>query len=596
MFDVHPGAQLEVLNARITGDLADRGGEITRDGSIAQLRRTRIDDNFANFGGGLVIEGVGSFVGNSVIANNTSIGPAGGLLVSATGDVLLLDTTIDGNVAVNQFGSAIRSEGIARIERSTIINHNATAGVTMIEVAGAHNDAFTALTRTTISGNSDNQLIDVRASRLDLQLHRRQQHVHRCRGPSRRHHEYLERTDCGQQWFRCNAVPRRSSVAVFFQAIVCSVRCANDPSVAPGTIESRLHATDRIDPQAAKFVGPLEDNGGHVLTHRLLAAGSAAIDAGSIDGGLVNESEPNNTIDRAQSLESKPWLLQPDFNAVIPLSQQRPHVTIQGTGDGTFDYYRSLILVNSTSYSTWMSTSRTPSLTASCFSIVTTKRWWRVMTTRPRSIRAAQRYSTRIWKCQTFLPECTSLGWGNSSPMDWTAESWAAHRVLEQRIHCTSWLKTTLISLALEVTNSVISFLRMATAIERQGPISVLWKIHSESSKASCIWTSTAIGLGIQTNPALKDARFISIATKMADSIPVKSPRRPLAMIRQPLTLSKRDVYQFDRIPPGKVAIGQVLQNQFFATEMGFGEIERASLLDRRHGVDVRQLRPVAQW
>ncbi len=52
---------------------------------------------------------------------------------------------------------------------------------------------------------------------------------------------------------------------------------------------------------------------------------------------LIAEIEPNSTLATAQNVDAGPWSLQP--NANIDLSTSRPHLTISGTGDVTFDYY-----------------------------------------------------------------------------------------------------------------------------------------------------------------------------------------------------------------------------------------------------------------
>jgi subtilisin family serine protease len=53
--------------------------------------------------------------------------------------------------------------------------------------------------------------------------------------------------------------------------------------------------------------------------------------------GLVAEVEPNNTLATAQTLNNQSWSLQ-DVST-INNADARPHLTIPGTGDGTFDYY-----------------------------------------------------------------------------------------------------------------------------------------------------------------------------------------------------------------------------------------------------------------
>lgn len=58
--------------------------------------------------------------------------------------------------------------------------------------------------------------------------------------------------------------------------------------------------------------------------------------------GVFRESEPNDTLLTAQNIDNGPWSLNfdPDFGFLTTNnSTTSPHITIQGTGDGTFDYY-----------------------------------------------------------------------------------------------------------------------------------------------------------------------------------------------------------------------------------------------------------------
>ena len=53
--------------------------------------------------------------------------------------------------------------------------------------------------------------------------------------------------------------------------------------------------------------------------------------------GPYEEIEPNNTLGAAQNLETVPWFLDADPN--IASSTTIPHLTINGSGDNSFDYY-----------------------------------------------------------------------------------------------------------------------------------------------------------------------------------------------------------------------------------------------------------------
>ncbi len=56
----------------------------------------------------------------------------------------------------------------------------------------------------------------------------------------------------------------------------------------------------------------------------------------------VAEQEPKNSIATAQDLDNSKWSLAADTD-VGPTAESIPHVTIQGSGDGTFDYYKFTI-------------------------------------------------------------------------------------------------------------------------------------------------------------------------------------------------------------------------------------------------------------
>ena len=76
------------------------------------------------------------------------------------------------------------------------------------------------------------------------------------------------------------------------------------------------------------------------LGNELEAIGADAGGGGVGGGGGVDpvpEAEPNNSIATAQNIDAAGWNLSSDAN--IANSTAVPHVTIQGTGNGTFDYY-----------------------------------------------------------------------------------------------------------------------------------------------------------------------------------------------------------------------------------------------------------------
>ncbi len=62
----------------------------------------------------------------------------------------------------------------------------------------------------------------------------------------------------------------------------------------------------------------------------------------SVLPGVVLESEPNNSIVTSQNLDNEPWSLSNNFDigdTLTNTSTTIPHITVFGTGDGSFDYY-----------------------------------------------------------------------------------------------------------------------------------------------------------------------------------------------------------------------------------------------------------------
>ncbi len=73
-----------------------------------------------------------------------------------------------------------------------------------------------------------------------------------------------------------------------------------------------------------------------------VALGSTAYSSSSV----IEEVEPNDTLGTAQNIDAVTWSLAADPNIVY--STTVPHVTIDGTGDGTFDYYSFTIPIANT--------------------------------------------------------------------------------------------------------------------------------------------------------------------------------------------------------------------------------------------------------
>jgi hypothetical protein len=98
------------------------------------------------------------------------------------------------------------------------------------------------------------------------------------------------------------------------------------------------------------FVG-VGGNLWHVSTRHATVPGhglNPSFDGSRLDvpAGTIAENEPNNSIGTAQPLEGRVWSLNFDArigDATNNTSQTIPHLTVSGTGDGTFDYYSFIV-------------------------------------------------------------------------------------------------------------------------------------------------------------------------------------------------------------------------------------------------------------
>ncbi|MCA9136973.1 MAG: DVUA0089 family protein, partial [Planctomycetales bacterium] len=324
VFDVHPGAWLDLNNLTVTGGFAAQGGGIqVRPGGTAYVRRVQLEENFANEGGGIGNEGSIS-VYDSAIEQNTAFGKGGAVFDSASGFTSVYRTLIDSNRTDNQFASAIRSEGWMYVFDSTITGHNQSAGVTMVEVGN-----FMSLRGTTISENGDNQLVEIEPGALIEVIN-----------STIAHNTSIDAfKSFGEMRIGDSLIVGNNGSDITLAGGTLFSWGHNLLSSVSASVQSMLDPSDRIQSNAIAFLAPLADNGGPTMT-LLPLDGSLAIDGGRVSGGRISEVEPNNSRLNAQSLEESPWLGQIDNTPNVPFSSSRPHVTVQGRGDGTFDYYR----------------------------------------------------------------------------------------------------------------------------------------------------------------------------------------------------------------------------------------------------------------
>ncbi|MFK8114998.1 MAG: choice-of-anchor Q domain-containing protein, partial [Rubripirellula sp.] len=360
VFEVLAGGSLTITNATVTGGFAETGGGIlvgtstvfggTR-GSV-NLNRVSVAENRAIRGGGITAIGE-TTITNSTISGNTSVQRGGGILQAYDTSGGFYEnsvrfSTISGNVATEKSAQAVFvSGGTLRIDSALVSNHKAGETTILVDTVPPIGPPATInLTRTTISGNTDNELVTIEGGLLDL----------------------LSSTITGNTsntalklnyfgYVSDNLIAGNGGVDFAASGYVLSIggnlignveggvngQIGQKLFQDPNTLPDGVTAPDIIQSDATLSIGPLADNGGPTLTHSLLE-GSRAIDGASIKAGFFAESEPNDkpNLGQAQSLEAGDgdWLqLIRENEPTIPFSLQRPHVTIQGTGDGTFDYF-----------------------------------------------------------------------------------------------------------------------------------------------------------------------------------------------------------------------------------------------------------------
>ncbi len=79
--------------------------------------------------------------------------------------------------------------------------------------------------------------------------------------------------------------------------------------------------------------GGIETYGALTLINSDVSGNTVLVD------GVVTEQEPNNSIAEAQNIDDSKWNKAPDPD-IGSTAESIPHVTIQGTGDGSFDYFK----------------------------------------------------------------------------------------------------------------------------------------------------------------------------------------------------------------------------------------------------------------
>ncbi len=142
-------ADLSMTDSRVSGNKANSGGGISSQSGDIALTRCTIDDNVGYLGGGI---GSGSgmvTVTSTTISGNGEWAVSHGGGIDAEGTLLLVDSTISGNVAKR--GAGIRVGGVASLVRSVV-----TANDSYYLGGGVHvlADAMITVASSTINGNS----------------------------------------------------------------------------------------------------------------------------------------------------------------------------------------------------------------------------------------------------------------------------------------------------------------------------------------------------------------------------------------------------------------------------------------------------------
>jgi CSLREA domain-containing protein len=210
------------------------GGAIYATGSLT-LDAVSVDTNSVSGGGGGVRTGSGTHtIRNSAVINNTALGCGG--IFNFNGTLTIINSTVSGNsIAAGQAGGGICTSGASA--QTTVQNSTVTANSAPSFAAGIFNSdagAVTNIASSIVAGNIAPSMPDI--------------------------------------WLASGSV-----VSAGFNLIGSSADTGEPVA---------YHAADILD--TPPMLGPLQDNGGPTLTHRLLG-GSPAIDRGNSFGLLTDQ-------------------------------------------------------------------------------------------------------------------------------------------------------------------------------------------------------------------------------------------------------------------------------------------------------------------
>ncbi len=345
VFHVKAGATATLRGITIRNGNTDVGGGLFNDGFLS-MRETIVSGNTAETDGGGVFSAVRGLLieDSSVEGNRTTsrfVGKGGGG-VAVRGNpfgfndpVTITNSSIVGNTSSNEGGGLLAQDTNLRLTNVTISGNTALrgdGGGLLVVETGRHalHERGVQLTNVTLTNNNalNGRSGGLAAETIDAQLLLSHSIVAENRAklsPDVDSQVISDGTNLFGQPSQSSVSWRRlaSGVADFDQI---------------GTTQSPL------DPGLL----PLERSEGVVQTHSPVSSGLAANSevAGhamqALTSGLpivysTAELEPNNSRGQAMRLDERGWSL--GSNPDISNSTAIPHVTITGTGDGSFDFY-----------------------------------------------------------------------------------------------------------------------------------------------------------------------------------------------------------------------------------------------------------------
>ncbi len=224
---------LIINNSIITNNnVPNFGGGISTNFGNITITNTTISGNTSNFGGGLYAFGSTTDIQQSTISNNEATNTGGGIFTNTDLEseiTTITNTTISGNTATDDGGGIFNNDGLTVIENSTITNNTGSSGGGIASFGD--NLTETQIANTIISGNEN--------SDVDFVI---------------------------------------AGVNSFVSNGGNLIGIGNAAVEGDNVFTEANDITGITDP----VIGPLENNGGFVETHALLA-GSPAIDAGIND-------------------------------------------------------------------------------------------------------------------------------------------------------------------------------------------------------------------------------------------------------------------------------------------------------------------------